>query len=318
MPETVISINYMTIYRKIFIALTRLPNFKGKVGVLRRLHNWLPSVNLENKFLHKLTRPVAYNAYLDTHCAHELMAYLMSGYEEDTVLFLDKIFNPSGYFLDIGANIGLITLPFVVKRNAANQQQNTQVFCIEAIKSNAETLNKNIAKNQLENQIHTFNLGLGDKEKSVDINVEGNRKDGQGTGTANILSSDSDFACERIQLSITTIDKLVEDGKLPSNCSLIKIDTDGYDLFIMKGAEKLLKNAQPIIYGEFAEHCLNWHNQSITDVIDYMNSLDYTVLGKSENNWHFNHQIDPKTYIIDLLLVPNSQLKEISRLISLQ
>jgi len=300
----------MTIRHKILTALTRLPNFRGKVKVLKVLHEFFLGNSNNSSYLHRLNNPIPFKVYLDNRCAHELMAYLMNGYEQDTTLFLDKLFDQSGYFLDIGANIGLISIPFVLKQNEKQNSQSAKAYCVEAVLSNNQILNKNIIENNLQNQITTFNLGLGDKEKIVDIQVEGNRKEGDGTGTANILPSESNYQCERIKLPITTIDTLVKNKNLPKNCSLIKIDTDGYDLFIMQGAENLLRTARPIIYGEFSAHCLNWHSQSITDVVTFMDSLEYTVLRKDTDNWIFTKTLDPSSYITDLLLIPNEKFDE--------
>jgi len=286
----------MAIRHKILTALTRLPNFRGKVRVLRTINRFFLSNSNNTCFLHRLDKPTPFNVHLDKSCAHELMAYLMNGYEQDTTLFF---------------NIGLISIPFVLKQNENQNSQSTKAFCVEAILSNSQALNKNIIANNLQNQITAFNLGLGEKEKNVDIQVEGNRKEGGGTGTANIIAAESDYQCERIKLPITTIDSLIKNKKLPNNCSLIKIDTDGYDLFIMQGAEKLLRTARPIIFGEFSEHCLNWHSQSITDVIAFMESVEYTVLSKTQNSWEFNSDINTGSYIIDALLVPNEKLESL-------
>jgi len=77
---------------------TLLPNFRGKVRLLRML---IQLFGIENKRVileTKLIRPISYKARLDLHCKHELMAYLMGGYEYDTVEFLINLYNKEGYF----------------------------------------------------------------------------------------------------------------------------------------------------------------------------------------------------------------------------
>jgi FkbM family methyltransferase len=179
------------------------------------------------------------------------------------------------------------------------------------VQSNYERLVHNIQLNQREKGIVAIGNGVGEREKTVEIQVEGNLKEGEGTGTANILSEGTDYRCERISLTITTLDKLNESEKIPDRCSLIKIDVDGYDLFVLQGAGKLLSFGRPIIFGEFNSHCLSWHGQTHTDVADYVKKFDYRVFYKPIEEWKFvpigNHKADQ-----DLLLVPKEKIVDLS------
>src|SRR5437016_2761473 len=90
----------------------RFPNFKGKVRAILALYR---SMGLESRHItiqRVLHHPIPYRVRLDLHSKHERMALIMDGYESDTVKFLHRLFDPSGCFLDVGANIGLISLPF--------------------------------------------------------------------------------------------------------------------------------------------------------------------------------------------------------------
>jgi len=237
------------------------------------------------------------------------MAYMMGGYEQDTVEFLVKLYNEfEGDFFDIGANIGLICIPFAkLLTKSRYSSLSPNIYAFEAIESNQKTLAYNISINGLENNIFSVPRALGEIQKEVDIQVEGNLKSNEGTGTANIIASDSDYKCERIKLNITTIDNLIKLGEILVNCQLIKIDTDGYDLFILMGAKNLIENSRPIIFGEFMEHCLNWHGQSVTDVIHYMNKFNYKVYAKIKGKYLFQEKFETKDYVQDLLIVPEEK-----------
>ena len=162
-----------------------------------------------------LSDPISYHATLDLHSWCEFLAFIDGGYEGDTVRFLARCYDRRGFFLDIGANVGLISLPFAAIIDPSNFAESPFVFCIEAVRSNYERLVYNIQLNQREKTIVAIGKGVGEREKSVEIQVDGNLKEGEGTGTANILSEGSDHPCERIPLTITTLDKLNESGKIP-------------------------------------------------------------------------------------------------------
>jgi FkbM family methyltransferase len=289
-----------------------LPNFKGKVRILKFLYRLFKAKGTHDIFLAHLKKPVDYYAKLDTFCAHELMAFMMGGYEEDTVRLLDKLYHYRGYFMDIGANIGLISIPFTIiqkqKLGHANDKQKI-TYCFEAVASNYEALNYNIKMNNLNKNITAFCLGLGDSQKDAEIQVEGNLRGGQGTGTASIIAAHSDYECERIKLYLTTLDKLIDEKKIPDDCSLIKLDTDGYDFFILRGAKNLLNNSRPIIFGEFMEYCLQWHNQSVEDVVNYVHEFNYKVYARKQGSWIFTENFNFDTFVCDLLLLPNEKIE---------
>ncbi len=289
---------------------TLLPNFKGKVRFLRFLFNMFVPDEMHIIAETRLIRPLQYNMRLDLHCKHELMAFLMGGYEADTVSFLSSVFDKQGYFLDIGANIGLISIPFA--KSITWQEDlnygNPFVYAVEAIKSNYDSLLYNINANQLSSCIKPLFFGLGEKDKVVEITVEGNLKTGEGSGTANIVAAGSEHLCERIPLDVTTIDKLINNAVIPDNCSLMKIDTDGYDLFVLMGAKKIIEEARPIIFGEFMAHCMNWHGQSVDHVIDFMKDYNYRIFEKHRKQWIFYENFNKKEFVSDLLLVPSEKV----------
>lgn len=284
-----------------------LPNFRGKVRAADMAMKFL---KLENHHMLKtvsIDSPVTYLALLDFHSRHERWAYFMNEYEKDTTRFLVRLFTGEGCFIDVGANIGLIALPFS-KLVAARDRHAPEIYCVEAVSANIERLEHNIRLNGLEETIFTIGKGVGDVEKDVQIQIEGNLKDGQGTGTANILSEHSDHVAERVPLAMTTLDNLIEEGLLSSEVSLIKIDVDGYDLNVLKGARNTLSRSRPIIFGEFMEHCLAWHGQSYTDVIAYMRTLSYRVYRRMNERFIFSAR-DFENYSSDLLIVPEEKVE---------
>lgn len=282
----------------------RLPAFRGKVRAAILLRKLLGLENQHIKQVVELQQPVPFKAHLDLHSWHEFVAYFDGGYESDTVEFLVKCFDGEGCFLDLGANIGLIALPFALLSETKNAEK-TEIYCVEAVTSNYQRLQTNIQANGMQTSVHVLNVGVGDQSKTVFIQVEGNLKDGEGTGTANILADGSDYAAEKIELQITTIDTLIGAGDLADNCSLMKVDLDGYDLKALQGARTLLSGSRPIIYGEFSAHCMQWHQQSHQDVVEYMAGFDYQVFFRQAGSWRFSNQSSQQDG--DLLIIPTEK-----------
>ena len=61
----------------------------------------------------------------------------------------------------------------------------------------------------------------------------------------------------------------------------MKIDVEGMDLMVMKGAYRtILKNQMPIIF----EHNQNQSNYNFSDVKNYMNKINYSIKKKIDHN----------------------------------
>ncbi len=283
-----------------------LPAFRGRTRIFLILFDLL-GLAKEHLFVEtRLRKPLPYGARLDLHSWLQRIAYLTGGYEEDTVTFLLRLFksySPKGYFLDVGANVGLISIPLALLL-LQEEGKCPRVVSIEAVPDNYQALKTNILLNGLDGELLAMCAALGDSCKSADIQVEGDLNAGEGSGTANILPDNSDYDCVRQKLEMQTLDDLRSLGKLPVRCSVIKIDTDGYDLKILQGATQILKMDRPIIFGEFSAHCMNWHGQALDDVIDLASAHNYLVWQKIPESWAFSRAVNAETYVQDLLLLP--------------
>ena len=144
-------------------------------------------------------------------------------------------------FWDIGANIGLYSI------YSAVIYKNIKIISFEPSTSNTRTLSRNISINNLENKISIFPLALSDKENIISYFNETRFSEGSSVSNFN---SDIDYRGEIIKenqiknkynLFGTSIDNLIQ-NKILTVPNYIKIDVDGIEDLILKGAENLLKN----------------------------------------------------------------------------
>lgn len=182
---------------------------------------------------------------------------------------------------------------------------NPSVVAIEAVPDNFRALEENISMNGAWNRMQALCTGLGECSETVDIQVEGDLKAGEGSGTANIIAKESSHACVRQKLQIEMLDVLAEQGKVPAGCSVIKIDTDGYDLNIMRGAKKFLSENRPVVFGEFSAVCMQWHGQTFRDLLVFADEAGYLVWKKGgKKSWTFTPATVADSPKKDLLLIP--------------
>lgn len=233
---------------------------------VRRLAAWLPNVllpkpermsKMELKTIHGvslLIDPVMDNGV-------ELALYLHGTYEEGTVSEIQKRLQPGQTFLDIGANIGWISL-------IASKQVglNGKVIAVEANPKTLPILQHNLALNQVEN-CSILGLALSDEvgETKIYENWNVNR------GGASLLQQDD---TEGIPIQMERLDNLY-DPETPLH--MVKIDVEGFEGKVIKGAWNWFKKQQPIIIFEISNDRQQNKGISGMDVMNLIKELgDYS------------------------------------------
>jgi FkbM family methyltransferase len=143
--------------------------------------------------------------------------------------------------LDIGANIGVTTCYL------ATHCPNNTIFSFEPIPPNFNTLEKMVKRKRLSN-VKVFNVGIGEKESEVPMIlpvVNGIKRH----TLAQVLDNNSYYASgEKYNIAIKPIDTINELSS--QNIKAIKIDVEGYEYAVLKGAVDTIKRHKPIIFCE--------------------------------------------------------------------
>jgi FkbM family methyltransferase len=136
--------------------------------------------------------------------------------------YLLHVLRPADLFIDIGANAGSYTI-LACKAVGANG------YAFEPIPATYRRLQENTRLNHLEDRVVCQNIGLGDAPGIVRFT------DSLDTVNHALANGESDFAA--IDVQIRTLDGIMKD-EAPS---LIKIDVEGYETPVLKGAVETLR-----------------------------------------------------------------------------
>lgn len=185
---------------------------------------------------------------------------------------------PNGVILDIGANMGSFTMPL------AYYNPQFQFVCFEPQRMVCYQLCGNVAINKLQN-VQVLNLALGEKEDTLlvetpDYNTETN------IGAFSLdeeVRKHDDYLCKTKGMQ-----QWVEVRKLDSialeNIRLIKIDVEGMELSVLKGAvETLSRNKYPPILFEAWSH-KEWFLPRKQELIDWLTNIGYEVQSGGEDH----------------------------------
>ena len=158
--------------------------------------------------------------------------------EPETLEWIDSFEGSNIIFWDIGANIGLYSL------YAALKHKNIEIISFEPSVNNLRVLSRNIFKNNLSEKIKIFQLPLSENDNVFANMNEMEFKEGWSMST---FGESTNFEGENFkpnhsyQLFGTNINYLL-DKKILKFPNYVKIDVDGIEHKILKGADNHLKN----------------------------------------------------------------------------
>src|SRR3990167_5170746 len=167
--------------------------------------------------------------------------------------------------VDIGAHIGLVTLPMstVVADNA-------QVLAFEPAIENFKYLKKHVTLNKLKNvTLHQYLIGDINNEKVVFYE----RNDASGMNALIIKKNKNKYI--QTQKSQKTLDSFFENSSLKPE--LIKIDVEGAEIKVLKGAIRTLKKCKPIIFLSIHPTEIELLGNSISELSDIINEIGYRI-----------------------------------------
>ena len=165
--------------------------------------------------------------------------------EKDTINWIDQFGSKNMVFFDIGANVGVYSL-------YCSMLHRNKVFAFEPQYNNIVLLEKNIQINKLEKFISIIPNPIYNKNK-LDFLLSDN-ENLSGSASTTFINKENIKSYEynkRLTLSFT-IDFLVENFLIPKP-NMIKIDVDGNEIDVIKGAIKTINsiNCKTILIESF-------------------------------------------------------------------
>lgn len=172
--------------------------------------------------------------------------------------------NPS--FLDIGANIGLMTL------NVLALVPNVRVFAFEPGPHQANFFEKTIQVNQLADRVILYKVAVSDSSGQSQFAVHVARHS-SGDG---FLDTGRAGKTNKVLVNVTTIDEWWDEtGRSPIHA--VKMDIEGAEYLALKGASQFLTSCRPIIFLEIQEVNIAPYQHSIIDLLQLLGGYGYKV-----------------------------------------
>jgi len=211
-----------------------------------------------------LQKTLGYDNYLLAFSILTIKTLRWRSHEEEFFYFL-KIIPDNGIVLDIGANIGVMTVQL------ARRLPKSQIYSFEPMPNNIRALKKVIGFYKLTN-VKVVESALGDEtgEIKMVLPVINNTKM---QGLSHVVEADNNAdwnTGELFTVPVITLDSMAE---LQGNTRItaIKIDVENFEYYVLKGGVELLKKHKPVIY------CELWDNEKRKLSLDLLKSIGYDV-----------------------------------------
>lgn len=249
-----------------------LPPFRGRLAIARIGGERLFPAHRDPIAL--ATLPNGYRVKIDLRWRDYDTFYYFRMYEKPLVDLIRRTIDvDGGSFIDIGANVGIISIAVadVLRRRAG------RALAIEPLPSNFEFLAHSITENGLEETILAAQVAVGNQEGHLDLWS-------MSTGAiANALplgwrtaNQEEPTAAERVTVPMRRLDALVAEQGI-TNVRFVKIDVEGAEQFVLEGARELLTRDRPVVYAEMHRVYSAANDTTPADLIAFAESLAYDV-----------------------------------------
>ncbi len=183
-------------------------------------------------------------------------------------LFVQRYLRPSDIFVDVGANIGLFTV-IAAKRVG----DDGKVFAFEPAAIPRQRLEENVRLNRFTN-VSVQPKALSNQTGTLAICVPSDGHDAWSSLGKPIAGMD----LRNEDIEAISWDEFADKHKLAGNVNMMKIDVEGWETRVLKGAEEALSVLDaPLLQVEFTDKAAESSGNSCTELYRDLVNLGYSV-----------------------------------------
>ena len=159
----------------------------------------------------------------------------------ETALFR-QFCRPGHYVVDVGAHIGTHTLAF-----ARLVGDRGRVFAFEPQRLVAQVPAANVAPGSLTTNVHTHQLGVGAENGTLQLpDIDYSREHNSGGVSLAAVARPANNPRPKYRVTVVRLDDFYDQPRL----DFIKIDVEGMEADVLRGAAALIRRHKPVIFAE--------------------------------------------------------------------
>jgi FkbM family methyltransferase len=223
-----------------------------------------------------------YLVRLDLSNWSERHTYFLGRYYDLALqMLLSEVLAPGDRFVDVGANIGAITL-----YGAALVGPGGRVDSFEPNPSCCERIRHTLAGNDV-HHVRVHANALSDRRGTLVLNVFAEH-----TGTATLAppsQEQRDLVKQQYEVQVLVGDEAVSNSRRRIN--LIKVDVEGFEVRVLRGLMESIRRWRPVVVTEVQRDWLARAGTSRTEMFDLMAADGYGAYGLSTRRRVLGHRL---------------------------
>ncbi len=227
--------------------------------------------------------------------------YLFGSYELPTVRFIRRYLREGSVAMDVGAQIGYLTL---VMATAANR--NTRVISFEPEKVNLERFNENMSLNSVTN-VELRRQAVTDSPGTIRLYLSTDHN----SGTHSTIANDPNVGTDFEEVPATTIDEASKSIGL-ERLDLVKIDVEGAEYEVVQGAQGSIASFKPTFIIELSEGIQNSRGFSTIRFKQMMLDYGYQPYLISDKGLLVDTPIEQPHAMDNVVFVHNDRIRSVA------
>ncbi len=217
-------------------------------------------------------------------------------HEEGAQALLD-LARPGMSVLDIGTNIGTTLLQLARRVGSEGRVQG-----FEPEPANFVKARKNLQLNSWAAHAQIANIGLGRQNGTLKMFQVSEKNRGMnrilpaGQGEAKAFPS--------VEVSVRVLDEFLQEAQI-EKVDLVKIDVEGFELNVLRGASRLLDQMRPVLFIELDDLNLRDQNASASELVSLLIEHRYNVR-RADNGAQVSSHDDFARCHFDVIATPTS------------
>ncbi len=216
---------------------------------------------VKNTIKYILQKLLGFRTYLYVFALFKIRTLHKDSKEKDFFRFLDLMRDGNGAILDVGANLGIMTV------HLARRFPNTHIHAFEPMPDNISVLRRVLQKfGSSHAEVHE--IAVGENPGNIDMILP--EKSGakmQGLTHVKHPSITEWNEGSEFSVKIDTLDNLINGEKIQG----IKIDIENFEYFAFKGGKRIISTNKPVIYAEL------WDNENRKNCFDLLQEMNYRI-----------------------------------------
>jgi len=287
-----------------------MPDVKGRGTVAKLIAKYFPPP-LDDAIVWTSMR-LGHQILVDLRSETELVAYYTGDYESKLIKAALKLIRPDSVVLDVGANIGLWTVPLARALSPAGC-----LHAFEPIPQNFARLEKNIGGNDIRAVVQLHRIGLSDTQASISMALREDFQNGAETGNASIVINSNDGRFPWVDIAVVPLDGDLFHSLKIDRIDFIKIDIEGHEDKFLSGAMNILQRFRPIIFLEINDYYYHQRHIDPSEVFgNLMRKLNYAAALERSGRWRLDGIQNRDRDFANIFYLPAERANDLIRILN--